>query len=449
MRHLSDEQLSALVDGALEGGARAPVERHLEICADCREALAGLVAQDRALSSVLEHDPGEDYFESFVGRVGGRLRAAGLKGAQAREPEGRSLADWFRSPRKLALVAAVATVVAGAGIVMLATREVRVPALREKEIESRALQEVQSPQPAGSSSVQPSSGAPATPPAAEAPVTEAARSRADSREAPGAGSMEEMAAPERGAHVPSNRAYEVRRNTAGEEAPVGKPGGLVHGPPRSVPAPQPAAPGTPVYVSKQRYVEPLESRSRTDAMRGGARPAPAEGGALPVAGQIATEAADKGALEEESKSMAAPRAERAAIDQKEMATSLRFRGGRSGGAALQVAGTRDAFDDLPTQPRTLAKNAQRLTALAETMGVAPAWDSAASEWERVIEGVQGAPLERETRFQLARARFMAWQREASAKRAERARQALEAFLARAPKGVERDSAQAWMRAFER
>ena len=76
--------------------------------------------------------------------------------------------------------------------------------------------------------------------------------------------------------------------------------------------------------------------------------------------------------------------------------------------------------------------------------MAPAWDSAAAGWERVIEGVQGGPLESETRFQLARARFMAWQRMADAKRRGRAMQALDAFLANAPRDARRDTAQAWL-----
>ena len=82
--------------------------------------------------------------------------------------------------------------------------------------------------------------------------------------------------------------------------------------------------------------------------------------------------------------------------------------------------------------------------IAETMSLAPAWDSAAAGWERVIEGVQGGALESETRFQVARARFRAWQRDASEKRVARAVQALRTFLAHAPQGAERDSAQAWL-----
>ena len=116
---------------------------------------------------------------------------------------------------------------------------------------------------------------------------------------------------------------------------------------------------------------------------------------------------------------------------------------------LQVRGTPEAFDGLPAQSRALAKNAQRLTTIAETIGVAPAWDSAGAAWERVIEGVQGGPLESETRFQFARARFMAWQRAASEKSGAQAGQALRAFLAHAPQGAERDSAQAWLARLEK
>ena len=450
MSHLTDEQLSALADGALEGGSKAAAERHLEACGECREALAGLVARDRALSSALEHDPGEDYFRSFAGRVGGRIRAAGLAGAQAREPEGRSLADWFRAPRKLALVGAVATVVAGAGIAMLATREVRVPSLREQKIEGRVAQEAPpAPAPPG---VRPE-GQPGTPretpsgtrgapplalePAAPLPAAGlakgTARSRADSRATTSAGSGAGPAAPAREQRPTTNRAQEVRRNQAGEDVPV-RSYDFLSGPPRAAPAPPAAPSGSPVRVQKPRYAESLSSERQTDALRAGAQPADKD---APVA-------VAKAAPEAESKPMAAQRAGADVAARKELTAPGRLLGLADRGPALQVRGTPEAFDGLPTQPRTLAKNAQRLTALAEEMDVAPAWDSAAAEWERVIEGVQGGALESETRFQVARARFMAWQRGASQKRVTRAAQALRSFLAHAPQGAERDSAQAWL-----
>jgi hypothetical protein len=152
------------------------------------------------------------------------------------------------------------------------------------------------------------------------------------------------------------------------------------------------------------------------------------------------------ALAPESKVVAEQesRAEATITAQKELAAPGGILGLSDRGAALQVRGAPEAFDGLPAEPRALARNAQRLTALAETIGLAPAWDSAAAGWERVIEGVQGGSLESETRFQVARARFMAWQRSANGKRATRATQALHTFLAHAPRGAERDSAQAWL-----
>jgi hypothetical protein len=467
MSHLTEERLSALVDGALEAGARAAAERHLEACAECRAALAGLVAQDRALASTLEHDPGEAYFESFAGRVGGRIRAAGLAGAQAREPEGRSLADWFRAPRKLALLGAIATVVAGAGIVMLSTREMRVPALREQEIESRVAQEAppapappgvahasRTATPPGTLGAPPPVAGPVSPLPAAGSVKGSARPRDDSRAKSALVSREPTALSAREDGVPSNRAFEVRRNAAGDEVPVRPPQAFVYRPRQTAPAPRPAVPGEPVHVQKPQYAEPLEAEKRADALRGGARPLPADARApASSADQDAPAAVSKAAPEEESKSLETSIAEQAVTARKELAASGRVlgltdRGGladRTGlGPVLQVRGTPEAFEGLPARPRALAKTAQRLTTIAESIRLAPAWDSAAAAWEPVIDGVQGGPLESETRFQFARARFMAWQRAPSEKRGAQAGPALRAFLAHAPQGAERDSAQAWL-----
>ena len=78
MSHLTNEQLSELLDGALDREARELAERHLESCGECRETLAALGAQDSMLQKALEHDPGDAYFEDFAAQVGGRIRAAGL-----------------------------------------------------------------------------------------------------------------------------------------------------------------------------------------------------------------------------------------------------------------------------------------------------------------------------------------------------------------------------------
>ncbi len=463
MNHLTDQQRSALVDGALEGGARAAAERHLEACADCRAALAALVAQDRALAATLEHDPGEAYFESFAGRVGGRLRASGLAGAQAREPEGRSLADWFRVPRKLALLGAVATVVAGAGIVMLATREMRVPALREQELQGRMAQEappayplpgIQTEGQSVTLSAPPLAAEPATPLPAAGLAKGVARPQAGSQAKTGIAPREPAAAPAREQRVPSSRVHEMRRDLAGEEVPVAPPGGSGQRQRQPAPAPRPALPGAPVYAQKPQNAVPLGAGKPADVARTGVRPLPADAGAPAAsAEQDAPVAAEKAAREAESKPVTESITEQVVTARKELAASgsalgLIDRGDRTGladrGPVLQVRGTPEAFEGLPARPRALARDARRLTTIAEAIGLAPAWDSAAAAWERVIEGVQGGPLESETRFQVAQARFMAWQRAASEKRFAQAGEALRTFLVRAPQGAERDSAQAWL-----
>jgi len=108
VNHLTDEQISRRVDGALQGRALAEVEAHLAACAACREALATLVANDEALRPALTHDPGPEYFETFAARVEDRIRAAGLSGAQARERP----AAWG-SPRRLAWIGGLAALVVG------------------------------------------------------------------------------------------------------------------------------------------------------------------------------------------------------------------------------------------------------------------------------------------------------------------------------------------------
>jgi hypothetical protein len=102
-----------------------------------------------------------------------------------------------------------------------------------------------------------------------------------------------------------------------------------------------------------------------------------------------------------------------------------------------------AFAAQPTFTSLHGRNALRLTRLAETMRVAPAWDSAAEEWATVLLGTVNTALEPETRWQLARARWRAWQAGASEKRAARAGEAFADFLASAPAGARRDSVEAW------
>ncbi len=394
MNHLTEDQLSALADGgpvlragASAAAAREEAERHLESCTACRDALAGLLAQDRDLRGALEHDPGDAYFETFAARVGGRIRAAGLRGAQARAPEGRGLADWFRSPRKLAVVGVVATVVVGAGIVMLSTREVSLPVRHGGPLEERSAQVA----PMTEAPVTPPAGALATPPAQPpAPATDGARPRRVGREAPreATSRAERLAA-----------AHDEQPETA-----------------------IPTQDAVPAPVARALAPPPPAATNEAGAL------AAREKGGEPVAAQ-------------EMKSATAVRGGR--LDEGPGTAPLRQAKQTLTTAREESA---DAFGGQPTFTTLHGRNARRLTALAETMHVAPAWDSAAEEWAFVLLGTQGTPLETETRYQLARARWRAWRAGATEKRTAKATEAFAGFLAMAPAGAQRDSARAWQEA---
>jgi len=120
MKHLTDEQLSALLDGALPAAELAACEAHLEGCDTCRARLAEADALDDTLEQSLTHDPGEAYFESFADRVAARIAGQGAgSAAGSARPErtgGRSLWGWLLSPRGLAMAGSTAALVLVAGL---------------------------------------------------------------------------------------------------------------------------------------------------------------------------------------------------------------------------------------------------------------------------------------------------------------------------------------------
>jgi len=63
VRHLTVQQLSASLDGALVGVSLELVVRHLATCHECRDRHARLSKQDDTLRRLLAWDPGAEYFE--------------------------------------------------------------------------------------------------------------------------------------------------------------------------------------------------------------------------------------------------------------------------------------------------------------------------------------------------------------------------------------------------
>lgn len=172
MKHLTDEQLSARLDGELPAKTAEAAERHLAECAACRERLAALAGADASLARSLERDPGEEYFASFAERVQGRIAAQAAAPASREAAKAPPRRGWFSSPRVLAWAgAAAALVVVGAFAIQFASQRPGGPAVAEApsvvgadRLESR--EGGAGPPPAAGSAPMAARQAPAEPPAA-------------------------------------------------------------------------------------------------------------------------------------------------------------------------------------------------------------------------------------------------------------------------------------------
>ena len=479
MTHLRPDELSATLDGALEGAARERAERHLAECASCREALAALRAQDAGLRASLEHDPGEAYFETFAARVEDRIRAAGLTGAQSRL--GREGGwGWLSSPRRLAWLGTAAVIVVGAAIVMISGQPER-SLLQKPEILDR---------------VEPSREA-----APEAPRTMKAIDRADEDAlakkdaqrpvAKSEGAASGLAESERQDEIraelressapaaPSTRAREVRRNAAGEDVPVAK----------SLPsAPAPAPPTTSAEADVRMAkpgAAPMESKATAQSIAPQSRdlaqagslcgrvldnrqqPVPGATVALADRGTSATAGPDgRFCLDapqglHELSVMAVgyqptrlqvrvegPTSEALvtlrAVSALDAAGGLALQGGRAGEATFSTDGVKSLFR-VGASPTS---QAQARTAKAESLGTAAAWEDAAAAWTAVVAATRG-DARIDARYRLAQARFEAWRIAPTASRARAARAAVAAFLAATPAGTRRDQAATWKRELSR
>ena len=314
MKHLTDEELGAYMDGALKGRDAEAAGRHIAGCQPCREALAELAIQDESLKPALSHDPGEAYFERFATRVEGRIAAGAASRAH---PRGAfDLGRFFRSPRALAWAGGVAVVVVGGGLALMTGRDSVLPGLRDRDLAARLERAAPAEEKRAQSSEARQVPLPVPPPSAEdaegtapsaagepaqegsgvatpVPATGNGVGALDARRAPPASMAKEQvespversvprARPARDAKtrgdefapVPSpappatsapagprpaspSRMMEVRRNEAGEEVPVRPPTVSRFAPPPS-PSTASGADRTGLVV-KKRFAEPLDA----------------------------------------------------------------------------------------------------------------------------------------------------------------------------------------------
>lgn len=275
MNHLTHDQLSAYVDGALPAAEHAAADAHLAGCEACRAELETLRAADALFGEVLTHDPGDAYFGTFAARVAERIGAgdaAHPAAATAAEAAGEALGtdvieappqragapwwdigSWFTMPQRLAWVGGVAAVVVVAGVTIMMVRESGVPDLRKSQVLERGAQQE-------SRASEPQAPPAATMQAPEADVDAGARTNEGAAPTVGATGSDDAA---RGA-TPSG-VRQMRRTAGGEDVPVGG---------REIPdfarAPEPAPPaeaqpGEPITVRRPQRAEPLAATAQEKA----------------------------------------------------------------------------------------------------------------------------------------------------------------------------------------
>ncbi|NOT34361.1 MAG: hypothetical protein HOP12_09350 [Candidatus Eisenbacteria bacterium] len=69
MRHLTAFQISASVDGVLQGGSQDQVVRHLAECDVCRGQYEELATHQQVLTRLLTHDGGDSFFDQLLREV--------------------------------------------------------------------------------------------------------------------------------------------------------------------------------------------------------------------------------------------------------------------------------------------------------------------------------------------------------------------------------------------
>ena len=475
-----------MLDGRLAPDKALAAERHLDDCGACREAFAQASAQDEALDRALAHDPGEAYFESFADRVEAKIEAGG-----ARPAMGPSfldgLRDWFAVPRNLATAGAAFAVVIGVVTTLLVAQMTNQNVMRNDRLVERMEER---------------GGAAAPPPTAQnAPretETEMKQKELDAKAEPGAtlGLSEEAARQARefrreaasGAapQIAAQRAAQVTKNALGDDERVRA----------AAPAPAPMASEvqsgsstTPTdNVKAALRAQPMSKMTTRDFAYDAANARlcgevrdpsgrPLRFASVSLLGRNTGDQTDEHGrfclpaapgrdsllvqlvgfepLRTGVSLTSAPNHEiRLTMDPiralasssrsaAEVQVGSRALAQKSAGAVARPTAEM-TLSALPDSLRGYAELAQRLSSVAARSKDAKQHEAAAEQWERLLVGVVGTPLEVQTRGRIAEQRYQAWEAAPDLKRAQAAREALTAYLVRAPIGPERNRATLWL-----
>ena len=490
MKHLTKDQLSALIDGRLDPDKTRDAEKHLDECAVCRDEFAEIGMQDHALGDSLSHDPGDAYFENFAERVQERARSGRRMKLGAGGPLG-ALASWFTTPQNVALAGALGAVIVGVGAALLVANQNVDESLRDAEMSARIEQKAHQVKLTRAEKAEQSQATDATG-RKDAPG-KGAKDQAEP--APSSIGLSDLAMRqsaefhESSAPAPAAeaaRAYEVRRNAQGDEERVNPSAGFA----RPAPAQAPSSTGSVSDVKRALVAQPLAgAEADRDAAPAPARRVPADtdmrlcgdvrdptGRPLRFASvtlmtrNVGVQTDDhgrfclRGAAGRDSLVVQLlgykplRRAVALTADAPDLTITLHpapvlgtmaVRSKSSTAAPawpppIAESGLDSDQLQLSDSALVVAEYARRLSTVATRSKDARQYEAAAVQWQRLLPYVTGGPLEIETRGKVAEYRFHAWEVDPDFRRAQAAREALTAYLVRAPAGPERNRATLWL-----
>ncbi len=502
MIHLTPQQLSSYMDGELNEASTELVRRHMGTCEECTLKFAALEEQEELLARTLVHDPGDEFFERFTADVQRQLTGAKETGGRSGTSSVAARAKAARTapapaPPRAAVAEPARSIEPAKPVARPEPVERSVPVELPEPVES--MDPVESMEPVERSErversepVEPvRHSPPRTPAATPDPIggweplesrdpdpsldsdtwrelVAKAEHSSPSKEAstsydttPPASSAIPPAfsatppAPSTPKPVPPARAERIA-SPAHRPKPPARP--VVRRP--KIHRPAPAIPWYAavilVLISSAASVvasrmEPVSAWLDSRAPRSTAppsdpaptieSPAPAQS---PVPAPPATAGEDESVVEDESE----PESGIGGTDTEEPKPQEAVRFLRSEapatGSAKESQGQRDPFASLPPSAQAQVRAAQRSGQAASGDPSAGRYEAAASEWERVIPLLAGKPQQTIGWFELASARFRAWEMDSTPDRAASATTAIRAYLATAPQGPARDQARAWM-----
>ena len=390
MIHLTPQQISSFLDGELTEASTELVRLHLASCEDCTLAYARAEEQAEQLARVLAHDPGAEYFAGFAATVEQLIHV----GKVEPQPKNRS-----------------------ARVVPVEPAPAPAPA-----VESSATER------------------PAPPPALEAPIEPSAQEHP----------------PSPPVAAPAEPVRSVRRRRESDRRPVpaipwyvaailvviaGSVGVMVSRiPPHERPAEEPP-PSVEPPAPKVESPEPGLVAPATPEPETGQPIDQANAETLP-----ATEEAEPERLVPEPMRTLMPvtrvvtvvETTRAAPSASERPAATRPSLVRRTPAPLVEP---DPFAALLAELQARVTAARRATAHAYEDPTAAHYESAAAAWESVVADLRGHAAQPRARFQLASARYRAWEMHPDARRAAAAVAALRLHLVYAVPGTERDSSK--------